>query len=119
MISSPEEALSQIAGLRQQLRQKRDAAGPGNVKLVYGGMAPVPLTFLTGMMVGNKSGLTVMDWDRFAEKWREPDGADDGDRFTVSGLEVMQNKTAEVALAVAVSFHRMKMVSGRPSVTRR
>lgn len=103
-ISSPEEALSQIAGLRQQLRQKRDAAGPGNVKLVYGGMAPVPLTFLTGMMVGNESGLTVMDWDRFAEKWREPDGADDGDRFTVSGLEVMQNKTAEVALAVAVSF---------------
>lgn len=103
-ISSPEDALSQIAGLRQQLRQKRDAAGPGNVKLVYGGMAPVPLTFLTGMMVGNEAGLTVMDWDRFAERWREPDGADDGDRFTVSGLEGLQDNTAEIALAVAVSF---------------
>ncbi|MGO4910320.1 SAVED domain-containing protein [Pseudorhodobacter sp. W20_MBD10_FR17] len=103
-ISSPEDALSQIAGLRQQLRQKRDAAGPGNIKLVYGGMAPVPLTFLTGMMVGNEAGLTVMDWDRFAERWREPDGADDGDRFTVSGLEDLEDNTAEVALAVAVSF---------------
>ncbi|KAA8605498.1 hypothetical protein AL036_18805 [Salipiger aestuarii] len=103
-ISSPEDALSQIAGLRQQLRQKRDAAGPGDVKMVYGGMAPVPLTFLTGMMVGNEAGLTVMDWDRFAERWREPDGVDDGDRFTVAGLEELQDKTTEVALAVAVSF---------------
>ncbi|MBL3576255.1 SAVED domain-containing protein [Rhodovulum sulfidophilum] len=103
-ISSPEDALSQIAGLRQQLRQKRDAAGPGDVKMVYGGMAPVPQTFLTGMMVGNEAGLTVMDWDRFAERWREPDGVDDGDRFTVAGLEELQDKTTEVALAVAVSF---------------
>jgi hypothetical protein len=103
-ISSPEDALSQIAGLRQQLRQKRDAAGPCNVKLVYGGMAPVPLTFLTGMMVGNESGLTLMDWDRFAGRWREPDGVDDGDRFTVSGFEGLEEVTAEVALAVAVSF---------------
>ncbi|TKD13769.1 SAVED domain-containing protein [Rhodobacter capsulatus] len=103
-ISSPEDALSQIAGLRQQLRQKRDAAGPGNVRLVYGGMAPVPLTFLTGMMVGNEAGLTVMDWDRFAEKWREPDGADDGDRFVVSGMDGLKNGIPEVALAVAVSY---------------
>jgi hypothetical protein len=87
-ISSPEDALSQIAGLRQQLRQKRDAAGPGNIKLVYGGMAPVPLTFLTGMMVGNEAGLTVMDWDRFAERWRELDGADDGIGSPFPGLKV-------------------------------
>ncbi|WP_425101028.1 SAVED domain-containing protein [Tropicibacter sp. S64] len=103
-ISSPEDALSQIAGLRQQLRQKRDAAGPGNVRLVYGGMAPVPLTFLTGMMVGNEAGLTVMDWDRFAEKWREPDGTDDGDRFVVSGIDGLKDDIPEVALAVAVSY---------------
>ena len=103
-IISPDDALSQIAGLRQQLRQKRDAAGPGNVRLVYGGMAPVPLTFLTGMMVGNEAGLTVMDWDRFAEKWREPDGEDDGDRFGVFGDEGLKNDVPEVALAVAVSY---------------
>lgn len=103
-ITSPEEALSQISGLRQQLRQKRDAAGPGNVKLLYGGMAPVPLTFLTGMMIGNEAELTVMDWDRFAEKWRELDGTDDGDPFTVSGLDGLQGDTSEVALAVAVSY---------------
>lgn len=64
----------------------------------------MPLTFLTGMMVGNEAGLTVMDWDRFAERWREPDGADDGDRFTVSGLEGLEDNTAEVALAEAVSY---------------
>ena len=45
-----------------------------------------------------------MDWDRFAERWREPDGVDDGDRFTVAGLEELQDKIPEVALAVAVSF---------------
>ncbi|WP_238368569.1 SAVED domain-containing protein [Mesobacterium pallidum] len=103
-ISSPEDALTQIAGLRQQLRQKRDAAGPGNVRLVYGGMAPVPLTFLIGMMVGNEAGLTVMDWDRFAEKWREADGEDDGDRFDVFGVEGLKDDVPEVALAVAVSY---------------
>lgn len=103
-ITSPEDALSQISGLRQQLRQKRDSAGPENVKLVYGGMAPVPLTFLAGMMVGNESSLTLMDWDRFAGEWRELDGADDGDRFIVSGHDGLQDETPEVALAIAVSY---------------
>lgn len=103
-ISSPEDALSQIAALRQQLRQKRDAAGPGNVKVVYGGMAPVPLTFLTGMMIDNEADLTLMDWDRFESRWRELDGADDGDRFVLSGLDELPKNTTEVALAIAVSY---------------
>ena len=103
-ITSPDDALSQIAALRQQLRQKRDAAGPGNVKVVYGGMAPVPLTFLTGMMIDNEADLTLMDWDRFESRWRELDGADDGDRFVVSGLDDLPKNATEVALAIAVSY---------------
>lgn len=103
-ISSPEDALSQIAGLRQLLRQKRDAAGPGNVKVVYGGMAPVPLTFLTGMMIDNEADLTVMDWDRFESRWRQLDGPDDGDRFIITGLEELPANATEVALAIAVSY---------------
>lgn len=103
-ITSPEDALSQIAALRQQLRQKRDAAGPGNVKVVYGGMAPVPLTFLAGMMIDNEADLTLMDWDRFESRWRELDGADDGDRFVVSGHDELPKDATEVALAIAVSY---------------
>ena len=91
-------------GLRQQLRQKRDAAGPGNAVLVYGGMAPVPFTFLVGMMIGNEADLTVMDWDRFEGRWREIDGPDDGQRLSVTGLDELPEGTTEVAVAVAVSY---------------
>ena len=103
-ISSPEDALSQIAGLRQQLRQKREAAGPMNIKLVYGGMAPVPLTFLIGMMIDNEADLTLMDWDRFESRWRELDGTDDGDRLNIVGLDKLPVGTTEVAVAVAISY---------------
>lgn len=103
-ISNPEDALAQISSLRQQLRQKRDAAGPGNVELVYGGMAPVPMTFLAGMMIDNEADVTVMDWDRDQRRWRELDGIDDGDRFTVVDLEALPHGTLEVALAIAVSY---------------
>jgi hypothetical protein len=103
-ISNPEDALAQISSLRQQLRQKRDAAGPGNVELVYGGMAPVPMTFLAGMMIDNEADITVMDWDRDQRRWRELDSTDDGDRFTVADLEALPYGTLEVALAIAVSY---------------
>ena len=103
-IGSPEDALFQIAGLRQQLRQKRQAVGPKDIKLVYGGMAPVPLTFLTGMMIDNEADLIVMDWDRFESRWRELDGADDGERLNIVGLDELTSGTTEVAVAVAISY---------------
>jgi hypothetical protein len=103
-ILSPEDALKPLGTICHYLRQKRDSAGPGNLSIIYGGMAPVPLTFLAGMLIDNESDLILMDWDRFQGKWRELDGPDDGDRFVIQGIHELPEDATEVALAIAISY---------------
>lgn len=108
-IPAPEDALQQLHSLRGVIRERRDAVGPGKAALVYGGMAPVPLTFLTGMLVGDESAVSVMDWDRTQSRWRELDSCDDGERFEVDGLgefgdPVDHPHGSEAAIAIAVSY---------------
>ena len=70
---------------------------------MYGGLAPVPYTFLTGLLIDDEGQLFVMDWDRTTERWRPLDDPDDAKRFEVTGLESFRG-ASEVVIAVAVSY---------------
>ncbi len=92
---------------KQLRRDVRIAVGdtpPGFISIVYGGLAPVPITFLAGMVLDDEGAVTVMDWDRTAERWRALDGVDDGDRFISADLSGIRPETSEVMLAVSVSY---------------
>ena len=56
------------------------------------------------MLVDDEGLVVVMDWDRHARLWRQLDGADDGMRFEVAGLDTVAEGTLEVALVVSVSY---------------
>jgi len=71
---------------------------------VYGGLAPVPLTFLTGVLVDDEAPVVVMDWDRHLERWRSLDGEDDERRFDIVGLERIPIDAQRVVLAVSMSY---------------
>ena len=104
VVLQPRPALEKLAGLPAQLAQLQGGTGRENASMVYGGLASVPFTFLTGMLIDDEGPVTVMDWDRRAMRWRQLDAADDGARFREDGLAAIADGTREAALAVSVSY---------------
>ena len=103
-ITAPEAAISQLVSLPGDLKRRVNGFDRRDIEYVYGGLAPVPLTFLTGVLMDDECAVTVFDWDRYVGTWRELDGSDDGRRFSCSGLEDIPLGIQEVAVAVSVSY---------------
>lgn len=103
LITHPKKALEKINTLKSNLEQRLNGLNKSDVDIFYGGLLPIPFTFLSGFLLDDESQITVFDWDRQLETWRMLDGVDDGHRFKVSSTsanEYMQ----EVVLAVSVSY---------------
>ncbi|MDD9998747.1 MAG: SAVED domain-containing protein [Rhodospirillaceae bacterium] len=103
-IVSPEAALDHFTSLPTDFRCRENGSDRRDVSWVYGGLAPVPFTFLTGVLFDDETSVHILDWDRHASRWRELGDADDGKRFTVSGLDDTTEESSAVALAVSVSY---------------
>ncbi len=103
-IVDPQTAFDKVITLPQAIQQYYAGQNGADVTIVYGGISPVPLTFLTGFLLDDEAPATLLDWDRDAKRWRELDGADDGDRFQVSGLDAVPEHAPEVILAVSASY---------------
>jgi len=103
-IVEPEDLLQPVYTAKSWLHQMQRSSDRGETSIVYGGLAAVPVTFLTGVLFDDEGPVTVMDWDRGDARWRALDGADDGLRFEVSGLDSVQ-AGGDVALAVSASYH--------------
>lgn len=101
---APEAAIAELSTLPKELERRFAEGDRSDVTLVYGGLAPVPLTFLTGVLLDDEDAVTVMDWDRILERWRSIDAEDDGLRFEILGLKHVPVGTSRVALAVSVSY---------------
>lgn len=101
----PETAVQRISLLPRDLQMRLAEGDRSDNTLVYGGLAPVPLTFLTGVLVDDETAVTVMDWDRHSDRWRPLDAEDDLQRFDTLGLQHVAAGTSRVALAVSVSYH--------------
>lgn len=103
-ISAPDIAMKRIEALPFGLADQERGADRADVLLVLGGLAPVPYSFLTGLLVDDESKVTIMDWNRGEERWAELDGDDDGQRFTTSGLDAVPPGADAVVMAVSVSY---------------
>ena len=103
-IVKPEAALEDLISLPADLKRRENGFASRDVTLVYGGLTPVPFTFLTGVLIDDEGVAVIFDWDRYGEAWRELDGADDGKRFHLTNLDKVPGGAKEVALAVSVSY---------------
>ena len=103
-IMAPEKALENIISLPSDLKRRESGLDRRDFTLVYGGLTPVPFTFLTGVLVDDEGEVRIFDWDRHAEAWRQLDGTDDGKRFKSTGLSQVPDGAQEVALTVSVSY---------------
>lgn len=98
-----EAALTEARQVRRDLAARLRDVTPSDVTVVYGGVSPVPLTFLTGVMLDDEGAVQIMDWDRFRNAWRELDEVDDGERLSAPDLSSAAG-AHEVSLAVTVSY---------------
>lgn len=103
-VGDPQTALDKLSALPALLKSFEGGGDRCDYTLVYGGLAPVPFTFLTGTLVDDEGSVVVMDWDRHKARWRELDGLDDGARFEEEGLVSIEEGKPELILAVSVSY---------------
>ncbi len=103
-IVSPERALQKLAGVPDDIARRTDGLDRADVSFVLGGLAPVPLLFLLGVIVDDEHRTVFMDWDRRSRAWRPLDESDDGRRFDITGLSAVSTGTARVGLCVSASY---------------
>jgi len=102
-IISPASLLSKISSMKEAIVQARSGNGRENTKVAYGGLTAVPLTFLTGVELDDEGEISVFDWDRTSESWRQLDELDDNHRLSVPEFEDLSS-TPQVVLAISVSY---------------
>jgi len=103
VIVNPAAALARINNLRLDLEAREATLDSRDFVYVVGGLAAVPLTFLTGVVLDDETPITFMDWDRHNRTWHALGDADDGKRFEVEGLASVTS-VGEVILAVSASY---------------
>jgi hypothetical protein len=103
-LADPAVAFAHVRDARSILRQGLGDTSPADVTVVYGGVSPVPLTFLAGTFLEDESHVAIMDWDRTAGSWRELSEEDDGDRFNNLDLSTLPEGVEEVSLSISVSY---------------
>lgn len=103
-VVNPEVAIRRLSGLPDEIARRCDGLDRADVSFVVGGLAPVPLLFLLGVIVDDESRTLIMDWDRKQRTWRQLDEEDDGKRFNVAGLDSVVPNSTRVALCVSASY---------------
>jgi hypothetical protein len=101
-IFSPDAAAETIRECVSEIHRRTGRTSGDDVTLVYGGLTPVPLTFLTGVLLDDEDDVLIFDWDRHRKVWRALDEDDDNQRFEVSGMEDVQKAPTDVVVAVTV-----------------
>ncbi|MFT6091859.1 SAVED domain-containing protein [Sulfitobacter sp.] len=102
-IIKPDKAVDEIMVMHRHLNQTCEDGDRNDLKTFYGGLAPVPYTFLTGVLLDDEGAIITYDWDRVQETWRKVDDNDDGRSFIVEGLDAIWD-VAEVVVALAFSY---------------
>jgi hypothetical protein len=103
-IVSPQVAIDKLVSLPVDLGRREAGLDRGDLQRVYGGLAPVPITFLTGVLIDDEASTVIFDWDRHQQKWRPLNAQDDQKRFLIDGVDKVPVGTKEVALLVSVSY---------------
>lgn len=103
-IVSPERAFQRLKGVPDDIARRTAGTNRADVSFALGGLAPVPLLFLLGVIVDDEHRTLFMDWDRNAHIWRPLDEDDDGKRFDINGLGGVAPGTTRAALCVSASY---------------
>jgi hypothetical protein len=103
-VVDPQAAVERLMTLRATLDDHEAGRDRADSTFVVGGLAPVPLSFLAGVLLDDESPMTFFDWDRDAKLWCELNRDDDGDRFVIDGLAGVPAGAHRVTVLISVSY---------------
>ncbi|WP_282259790.1 SAVED domain-containing protein [Stenotrophomonas sp. PS02301] len=98
------QAMQKVVAMPDLIRLLRGSRAKSDVQVVVGGVLHVPLLFLAGTMLDDEGRVLPFDWDRVSEVWKALDEPDDGERFTLSGMDELPSGTPRVVLAISASY---------------
>ena len=104
-IINPKSSLNKLTAITHQVDQITSGVDRSDITMVYGGLAPVPFSFLTGVLLDDESRIETFDWDRNIGHWRNLSESDDNKRF---GSNIIEGSIVpgepEIILAISVSY---------------
>lgn len=96
-----QDAISSVNLIPIRLKQLKDGRDRDDLSVYAGGLAPVPLLFLTGNLLAAESKIHWLEWNRKTSMWVSPDeGTDLTDSLPVNYEPAYQ----DVVLAFSVSY---------------
>lgn len=107
------EAVNTVNLIPVRLKQLKDGRDRDDLTVYAGGLAPVPLLFLTGNLLAAESKVNWLDWNRATSMWVSPDeGTDLAESLPVNYESVYE----EVVLAFSVSYpiDRLELITAFP-----
>ncbi|MBE8232576.1 MAG: SAVED domain-containing protein [Endozoicomonadaceae bacterium] len=104
IVNNPAKALSKFLNLEHTIEERRNHIGAEDFQIVYGGLVPVPFSFLSGYLLDDESSIDIIDWDRGKSSWLELETLND-DKDTFSIKKVLSSNNTEVVVAVSFSYH--------------
>lgn len=104
VVKDPSAALGRVISLPMEIESRENGLDRKDISLAYGGLMPVPFSFLTGVLLDDEGQVLIYDWDRDNEKWRSLDAEDDGERFELNEIDKIDGSQMEVILAVSSSY---------------
>lgn len=99
----PNEALQQVMTIPSLISSHEAGYDRSDIQFVAGGLAPVPFSFLMGVLLDDESSVGLMDWDRSRNRWRSLDGSNNGDSFAINGMDRL-GEAEEIVLSISVSY---------------
>lgn len=116
VITEPQLALDKILNLKHSLKEKTNSLDAADINVIYGGIMPVPLAFLTGYLLDDESSVEILDWDRDASTWRALDGEDNNEQFRVDVNSSKICASAVIAVSFSYPVDKLAINSAFPSL---
>lgn len=110
-----QEAVNSVNLIPTRLKQLKDGKDRDDLSVYAGGLAPVPLLFLTGNLLAAESKIHWLDWNRTKAMWVSPnEGTDLPDSLPVNYKATYQ----EVVLAFSVSYpiNHLELTTAFPGI---
>ena len=102
-VAYPERSLEEVVRIREKVDDRIKDVEKDDVIIVYGGVASVPYTFLTGYLIDDDNKVNVFDWDRIKETWREISSCNRHKEATITGLAAAKD-AEEIVVVLSVSY---------------
>lgn len=102
-VIDPQAAANEVVRLPEDLRRRRHLKGREETSVVYGGLTPVPFTFLIGVLLDDEGPITSYDWHRTSDQWRSLNAPDDQHRL-LTHWDNQPEVIDQVVLAISCSY---------------